>query len=292
MPADRMQAPDSTTERSFVIGKLRSLRAAFASCRAEVARRVQSAKEASEREVLAIGTSVSRIVERAKSFAADINRQRQLQMQRRNRMTTLMIEVRAHIQKQEVIINEALAQSSAILQAGRDVQAMASATRLLSLNARVEASRLGEQGTSFSVIADEMRQLSLSVQRANSAVAKQATELARLLPVINEQSDQIQTGFDEMSRLVEAHEGQASDPESLEITHFVEQIVEEGHVALSHLTFQDPMVQSLERIHTNLETVQAQIDGFNDPSVPPPTKPAAALPAGENDVPGGELVLF
>ncbi len=294
MRTDRPHDSDSTTtEESLVTGPLRALRSAFASCRSEIARRVNSAKQTSEREVMAIGTSVGRIVERSKSFATAIHRQRQLQAQRRNRMSMLITEVQANIRKQEEIVSQALAQSSAILQAGRDVQAMASATRLLSLNARVEASRLGDQGTSFSVIADEMRQLSLSVQRANSSVAKKATELARLLPVINEQSDRIQEGFDDVSRLVDENEGQSSNPESLELSQFVEQIVEEGYTALSHLTFQDPMAQSLERIHTNLDTVQTQIDGFGDPAVASAVEAAAPPPAdSDEDVPAGELVLF
>ena len=275
---------------------LNDLRAAFIECRSEIARRVSSARTTSEHEVLAIGDCVNSIVQEAKTLVADVERQLRSQADNETKTTALVNDMKASIQKQEAFVAKAMAQSAAILRAGRDVQAMASATRLLSLNARVEASRLGDQGSSFSVIADEMRELSHAVQQTNGSVAAMAKELERLLPEINAQTNAIQDGFVSFAKHVDARmQGiQSEQDRSAEHGPVIDKIVEFAYSALSHLAFQDPMAQSLEHIHDSLDKLQWKIDAIDGTSAAagPPPKVAPVETENAPDIEAGELLLF
>lgn len=276
---------------------IEGLRTAFANCRADISRRVQDARSTSEQEVLAIGTSINKIVERAKTYVNQVSEQLKHQVEREAETTAMIKDMSAAVHKQEDTVQRAMAQSSAILRAGRDVQAMASATRLLSLNARVEASRLGDQGSSFSVIADEMRQLSHAVQQTNSSVASMAKELERLLPQISGQARSIHQQFEQLTKHVEMqlrHDlGESGNGQNNEI---LERIVSAAYEALSHLAFQDPMAQSLERIHDSLDAIEAFLS--DRPAAAPPRPPTAAAPGESptgqqaNAAEAGDVMLF
>lgn len=275
---------------------LRGLETEFAQCRAEIDQRLQAARTSSETEVMAIGEAINLIVERAKAYVERIDEQLRLQAAGEQQTSAMVKEMVASVHAQEETVERAMAQSSAILRAGRDVQAMASATRLLSLNARVEASRLGDQGSSFSVIADEMRQLSHAVQQTNSSVASMAKELERLLPMISQQTRAFQAQFEEFNRHVELqlHTLRADERDSGQDSPVVEQIMDAAYEALSHLAFQDPMIQSLDRIQTSLDRVQRHFDrcGQGEIAADPMPPPAEAAEAEANDCEAGEVLLF
>ena len=206
-------------------------------------------------------------------------------------------EMVSAVNRQEEAVQKAMTQSSAILRAGHDVQAMASATRLLSLNARVEASRLGDQGSSFSVIADEMRQLSHAVQQTNSAVARMAKELERLLPQISEQTRSIHGQFERFSRHVEVQlQGLRGRTDSGDETEpVVNEIVAAAQEALSHLAFQDPMVQSLGRIQRSVDVLESRVLSQDELPVAPAASadtPRAAEPEPQVDIEAGDVMLF
>ena len=264
----------------------------FRSCREDIGRRVADARASSEDAVVAIGHCINGIVDEAKTYVAEIERQRKIREECEAQTQSMVQDMVASVQRQEETVEHAMAQSSAILRAGRDVQAMASATRLLSLNARVEASRLGDQGSSFSVIADEMRQLSLAVQKTNTEVSGMAKELERLLPQIGEQIKDMHRQFEEFAEHVEKRLNVGgSDAEPSDGGPVVERIVAAAYRALSHLAFQDPMIQSLEQIHGSLDRVETHIKHLtsDDVDVELPPEP----PADEGDtMSSGEMMLF
>ena len=260
-------------------------------CREEIGQRIDSARSSSEKEVIAIGECINAIVDRTRSYVADIEQQHRSHAQSEIETKLMVKEMVASVERQESSVRRAMAQSSSILKAGRDVQAMASATRLLSLNARVEASRLGIQGSSFSVIADEMRQLSHAVQQTNSSVSNMAKELQRLLPAIAEQNRSIHEQFERFYGHIEARlqnvEGDRNDGKN----PVLEEIMKMAYEALSHLAFQDPMAQSLQRIHDSLDRLAVEIERptGDDSPAPAPDQPTES---GEPDLEAGEMMLF
>ena len=276
--------------------KAAELRAAFDACRTDITARINQAKSSSEAEVVAIGDSINKIVDLAKEYVAHVEDRMRRQAASEAQTAAMVKEMVAAVHRQDEAVEKATAQSSSILRAGKDVQAMASATRLLSLNARVEASRLGDQGSSFSVIADEMRQLSHAVQQTNGTVASMAKELERTLPQISEQARIIHAQFEKFTKHVEIQlKGKEEDSQG-ESGKVVERIMEMAYEALSHLAFQDPMVQSLHRIHTSLDRVQPlvdSLDGSEESTAAARAAVEAAAPVEEEvDVEAGEVMLF
>ena len=277
--------------------ELRSLRKSMDACRADIERRVSDARSMSEQEVVAIGACIKTIVDDAKAYVADIQQQRLSRARSEQESATMVRDMIGAVHRQEATVEKAMTQSSAILKAGRDVQAMASATRLLSLNARVEASRLGDQGSSFSVIADEMRQLSHAVQTTNNSVANMAKQLERLLPEISEQARVIQSQFEQFIQHVERQMQDAGidDGEGAEGNPVIEKIMASAYEALSHLAFQDPMAQSLGRIMASIDRLRSDMDRLSAPGDAPIDDDVDAEPMSAEesaDIEAGEIMLF
>lgn len=270
--------------------------AALSSCRSDVEHRISKARSTSESEVLAIGKEIDAIVDCAKGYSALMQDRLRLVQETKKTTSEVVHEMMAVVQQQESTVRKAMEESSAILRAGQAVQAMASATRLLSLNARIEAERLGAQGASFSVIADEMRQLSNTVQKTNSDVSNMAMSLEHLLPKISEQSQAIQGYFEQLIKHTKVNMGSlgGDDDGADSDSELVENIMAYALRALSHLAFQDPMAQSLNRIVDAFDGLQAQLERMkvgelrseDDPSLQDQTT------LDEPDVDAGEVLLF
>ena len=236
-----------------------ALKAAFVDCRSEVARRITQARATTEQEAQAVQSAIQQIVDTTKGHESRLEDARQTQGKQDTTANALIAEMNGAVHKQDDTVEQAISQSAAILRAGRDVQAMASATRLLSLNARVEASRLGDQGSSFSVIADEMRQLSHAVQQSNSAIALMAKELERILPQISEHTRSIHQLFEKFTRHVEEQrkDGEADVEAQMEDVSKIRTAVTDAE---AHLEFPSSMADSLERIDESLERLLKYID--------------------------------
>ncbi|ACL76445.1 methyl-accepting chemotaxis protein [Ruminiclostridium cellulolyticum] len=73
------------------------------------------------------------------------------------------------------------------------IQSVAKQTQLLSLNARIEASRAGESGKGFAVVADEIKELSI---QTNS----QAGVIRNMIESIVQNSNNLTKGFEEVSK--------------------------------------------------------------------------------------------
>src|SRR3569833_2656282 len=89
---------------------------------------------------------------------------------------------------QGAAVKQALTLSDDIAWAGAAVDKLASQARLLALNAKIEAARLGSSGSAFGVITEQMTHLSTEIAKTNRLIAD-ATEATRTcLPVITAQT--------------------------------------------------------------------------------------------------------
>ena len=63
-------------------------------------------------------------------------------------------------------------------------------TNLLSINAKIEASRAGEAGKGFSIVADEVKKLAASSKHSTQEIGKKIEEISTITQNAKEQSDQ------------------------------------------------------------------------------------------------------
>jgi hypothetical protein len=248
--------------------------------RASVRARIEAANATTEREVLALGGSIHNIVKEARRYAVEVRQQidvaggetgigEALRAQSET-ITGLsgLLEARLNTLQGRAAEAEVLCRD--ILEIGMRVNEIGAATKVLSLNARLEAAR-SVDGASFSVIAREMSALNGHVQESNSEINTIAQRLLLLLPEIRRQSGDLlkeATGFrDQLDTHGErVRAGEAALRAALSQCVFlgeerIAKIVAESREAAAHLAFQDPVAQSLMRIDADLHRLEARLDG-------------------------------
>jgi hypothetical protein len=75
---------------------------------------------------------------------------------------------------------------SEILELVTNMQDVAMSSRVLAINARIEASHAGEAGRGFAVVAGTMQELSQQVVKANEAIRALSSQIETLLPTMHE----------------------------------------------------------------------------------------------------------
>jgi methyl-accepting chemotaxis protein len=271
------------------------LAAAIARSRATVRDRVLAVRKVSEQEVLAVGTAVQAIVSQSQKALANVSDSMDRIGDKNESVRAQVLELRAHITEQDQTVERAMDRTTDIAKAGAAIKAMAAASRLLALNARVEAARLdSEHRVAFGVIADEMRELAKEVEAANRSVGQLAAELLKVLPQIRKQSQAMQTQFESLHQEMEQKNTGLNQTfgETLSGTdQAVQEIKRLAYDALSHLQFQDPMVQNLDRIDSVLLELEHLSNGGVAGVVPASTTPA--IPVAAADEPeAGHVLLF
>jgi hypothetical protein len=266
-------------------------------CRQQVIDRVRQARDLSEKGVIAAGSAIQGIVEQSKSAMAEAAGSMEAAGRNDDHLRSQVAELRSYLVEQDRTVERALGRTSDIAKAGAAIKAMAAASRLLALNARVEAARLdGENRVAFGVIADEMRELSNGVEATNRSIAKLATELLEVLPQIRDQAQQMQTYFDKFHQEIQGRAESMNETFTSSLTRneaYAERIRKLAYDGLSHLAFQDPMIQSLQRIEKTmlgLESVIGERISGNTSELKPVAEVHAPVVAEEP--PAGDVMLF
>jgi methyl-accepting chemotaxis protein len=243
----------------------------LAAYRARFVDRVREVNAMTEREVMAAAASVARIVERAsrhveatkRAFAeidgADGDRTVAgaiaLQAQAMHRYRGALA---ARIAQQQAVAERAEQSLQSISTAADAVANLSHEAHILALNARIEASRLGDAGSGFAVIAGEMQRLSRQIADANDLIDGLTRELASVLPEMTSGVRSMRAASDALSAELERSAGQVEQftanlralvERSLrESDAASEAILASSHDALSHLQFQDAVAQGLLRM--------------------------------------------
>lgn len=249
----------------------------FAARREEIEQRLGAAISDSEESVLIIGGCVTEVLEgsRGANEAARLAMDSSggdspvMQLVDRQRGTTekFLGDILGQLQAQQQRADSARAKSSEIVGIATEIAHIANTTKFLSLNARIEATRLGEAGRAFAVLADEMVDLARSVRAANDRVAELAETLAEEMPLLASGSEQLVTDsqafgdvFREHVKALTAAEAVVSAQERLameENERGADANLAMAQKALSHLQFQDPMAQSLSRVGRLVEDFES-----------------------------------
>lgn len=144
-----------------------------------------------------------------------------------------------------------------ITDAARDIDRLNAAARVLSINARIEASR-SHGSAVFSTIANEMQQLSKAIAKANTTVYDLARTMESAVPELVRQNQALAKVIDdyavEARERIDAVDRRVDEQRAAVATTLgesdvaLDEIVKESYAALSDLQFQDVCAQGLLQI--------------------------------------------
>jgi myosin heavy subunit len=284
--------------------------------RERIVARVRQVNTTTETDVLAAGRHVHRVVEVAHRHIARLREV--LAGPVGNEDSDLARAIRSqsdHVRQHTSSVGKAVAEHAtqvaavadqvrSITKAAREIERLNAAARVLSINARIEASRSGGSSV-FSTIANEMQQLSKAIASANKTVYDLANTMEKTVPQLVRQNQHL-------ARIVEGYATEARDRIDAvdrrvaelrtavattlsESDNALAEVVSESHAALSKLQFQDVCAQSLLQIDGQLAELSHQF--ASEYGVEGVIPPAAHATVGNDDVEinrreAGEVMLF
>lgn len=232
-------------------------------CREKVVERISKARQLTDSEVYAAGVALNEVVSHAQSYMKDMNERMSTTAKGDDGIDASLEDIQRIVKTQESLVGEALENLAGIAKAGRQIREMSGASRLLALNARVESARFGgEGGRAFNVIADEMRELSQSVETTNTMVGRLAAQLQKALPNIQTQTRSMSESIKALVAEMEERNArlQAVFQSSIESGgEALESVLGSARQGLSHLQFQDLMIQDIEGIERLLLLAESKI---------------------------------
>lgn len=293
----------------------------FESVEAMVIERIQGVNKMTESEILSVGDALQRIVKEAQAhvdatrgtLSAIANDRSDesvtgLVSRQASRSEHFLGRVEALIAQQARHAEHAVVLTKRIAELGDRVSNIAFQSRLLSLNASVEAARLNSQGAAFGVISVEMKRLSDAVEDANRGVADLASELTEALPNIakvghellecsNSFRQELHGGLQEIQHATSSLRTTIGNSMS-DGDKRIDRVITESNAALSHLQFQDVCAQSLLIIDKDLDNTRLCIKnvvagaGASNKRVPDDMSLSVERANANRDRAGGEVMVL
>lgn len=291
-------------------------RAAIERCRDLVVPRLRHAVTVTEAGVLAAGSQLSELVEHAVSQADDLRTVLPLvdskdsqdgidgAFQGQLHLTEAFVRgILTGLRAQSSLSREAAGMSDAIIRLAGSIGEIARSSHILTINAKIEATRLGEGGRAIAVIAAELSEVSRAVAQANATIADTAARLVELLPAMATGAEHIEGTTESFSTSfqVQQHETRRRLDQLRTTVRIAlernegrtESVLALSRQALSSLQFQDPMAQDLCEAESAFfdaaEELGAPLDG------PKPVRRLGALLDHDPTATApeaGELMLF
>lgn len=228
--------------------------------RRQVATRVEAMRALTEREILACGRVLSQIVETARTIIADNDAALAAAVARSDETTARFIgEMGRDIEAQEAAVARVLSLADAMQEAISAINSLSQYSNLLSINARIEAARIGEAGAGFAVIAEQTRQLSGTIGGAAERVATAIGAVREGLPPVRERATAMQERARTFIEVVAQEMKHSPDAAGGAAGLRLESVMRLSNEALSHLQFQDPLVQELTSINRDFGLLAERI---------------------------------
>jgi methyl-accepting chemotaxis protein len=272
--------PDHEHADGFPRALARRMAAGIAEFRTLLMQRINDVNATTMREVMDAASSVAAVVDGA---SAHVKRVKEMvasleggggggvaaAVARQGEVLRRFFEaVSRDIARQEEASDRAQQNLKRIAKASSDTAHLASAARLLALNARIEAARVGGHGNCFSTIAGEMQHLAEQITQANEFIDSLASRLSQDLPEVAASARALRASSEELSSDLASATAEVED-ETAAMRHVIRQLLEQSdhemsvlihasHEALSHLQFQDVIAQGLLRIEPVLHDLQIE----------------------------------
>ncbi|MBC7543082.1 MAG: hypothetical protein H7338_10155 [Candidatus Sericytochromatia bacterium] len=161
-------------------------------------------------------------------------------------------------QGQAELAKAAEACTATVLKEAKGIKLLADSARMLAINARIEASHIGDAGRTFGIIADEIQKWSARIEVANQTISSLGKNLTEILPKIASETDQMTAGARQGSEilrqsLTDVETSQQRSQEAIltaldDGTARAQAIQERCHQVLSHLQFQDYLVRMVANV--------------------------------------------
>lgn len=292
------QAAESSTQMIAEMGKMRELtEQATLSIGFLLERTVKIATEGNAKVQTALSEAVGRSGEGEDS--ASIN---EFVIQQVNEVNSFIDHVRTFLVDQVEMAKQAHEACQSISKSANHVTELTKTSQILSINLRIEASRLGEKGDSFKVLGEEVHSFSASVREAANEINDSVGEFLQTIPQIRQKAVEMETGVEELSsgfhskmeflsdrtqRMDESFRTILDDVESQN-----NQILDCSNQTLSHLAFEDPVSKGFHCMQHNVAQLQNVIDGKKPNFVPLSTIRHDVGEDGRSDREAGEVDLF
>jgi methyl-accepting chemotaxis protein len=244
--------------------------------------RIQNVNGMTAREVLDAGAALERVmgearahVDKARSALSKAaggdgrDGLRELARRQAEAIRGYLSDSQRLIAEQETMAKQSQAGSAKIAQLATIIEGIASQAKLLALNARIEAARLGTRGEALSVIASEMVRFSKEVGAANGAISEIAESICRDLPRVAAHASKLRESTERFSGRINGELDEIRDAgEALEQVlnsamvdgdEAAERIVSHAYAALSHLQFQDACAQHLLSIDAVFQEILSRV---------------------------------
>jgi sn-glycerol 3-phosphate transport system substrate-binding protein len=270
----------SATMTAIRDASARAVRRALGELKTWAVRNVTTVNDLSGREVLAAGKSLDAIVQQVREQAGetrsalanlasdDDSSVASVIASQAEAITTHTACVHQALARQTQLADSAMQSLRQITSMAQRVSKLAQSIRMLSLNARVEAARLGS-GSVFTVIAQEMTSMTNEVRLANTEIEQIVSDLEQALPQIaqqahdaRDQSDTFVGAMREHMARVDGAVGVLRNGVSATLRSSDERfstVLSVSQDALSHLQFQDTAAQALQRIEQDIAQVTEQL---------------------------------
>lgn len=236
------------------------IRAELAAIHGRVSTQVEDLRGLSERETLAIGSVLSTIVERVQ----DIVDEGEAELRRSNEEVQAITadfqeRISSEAERQEAAVDRVFALAESIGTSIEAIDQLRHSTEMLAINSKIEAARLGDLGLPFAVLAEQIRDLGGSVRATTSKVTEAIESVQAGLPEIAESASDMSAHMQAYVERVQAHVQGQSGTDGQEGDR-LDEIVQLSNRALSHLGFQDPLVQKLAAIDREVGAVAERVD--------------------------------
>jgi methyl-accepting chemotaxis protein len=236
------------------------IRAELSEIHGRVHTQVEDLRGLSERETLAIGSVLSTIVERVQ----DIVDQGEAELRRSNeevRAITADFQERisSEAERQEAAVDRVFALAASIGTSIEAIDQLRHSTEMLAINSKIEAARLGDLGLPFSVLAEQIRDLGGSVRATTTKVTEAIENVQAGLPEIAESARDMSSHMQAYVERVQTHVQGQSGADKQEGGR-LDEIAQLSNRALSHLGFQDPLVQRLAAIDREVGAIVERVD--------------------------------
>jgi len=262
--------------------------------RRRVHARIESLQSLTEHEVLACGQVLSSIVDNVRRLIQDTEESVAASLADSDAATARFIgEMQGDIQAQEAAVGEVLSLADGMQEAIDAINGLSHYSNILSMNARIEAARIGHHGAGFAVIADHTRDLSRTIREAAERVSKAIESVRAGLPPVSERATAMQERTRAFIGVVSEQMKSASRQAATAGAgdRGLEEVVRLSNEALSHLQFQDPVTQGLAAIDQDLAATESRVrrvlDGETQlEALPQEARAPAGVPAP------GKITLF
>jgi len=291
------ESPETTRDLTPIpsesAANLRAL-SQLAESHTRIANRIRDIQSMSEREILACGNVLSAIIDKARQLAEESDRAVAMSMARSEQTTSQFVQgMREDILAQEAAVQRVLDLASGIEDAIKAINDLTLSSKVLAINARIEAARLGTQGKGFAVIADSLSGLSGVIRAASDTVSSSIGAVRQGLPPVSARAtsmrERTEVFINEVAEQVRSASMQTDRGQ--ESNGRLAVLLELSNQAVSHLQFQDPMSQKLLSIIGDLDGSKERMERIFAGGSQIESLEALETEAAE-EPPPGQIVLF